>query len=247
MAVVGACSPGLSALVSGFSAIESRGTMSVTTGRAGQGDHPSFFLTFDGAPNPPGTDAVLSSLDRHGVRATFFLEGHRLVDEADCARRIVAAGHELGNHSYSHPNLDELGLDEVVEEIRRTREIIHRETGVLTDQFRPPWGRLAPEMSDAILAGGHDVVLWNRSVRDWEGPDAASIAGRLLDGLGDGAIVVLHDRIAENPDVLDLVIPRIQAAGYIFRPTSEAPPSEAVVRRPAQDRHNVISAGRPAR
>jgi len=194
--------------------------------------HSSFYLTFDGGPNPPGTDAVLERLDRHGVLATFFLEGHRLVDQADCARRIIEAGHEIGNHSYSHADLDGRAVDEVVDEICRARDIIHRETGVITDQFRPPWGRLGAESTDAILATGHDVVLWNRSVRDWEGPDAAAIAQRMLDGLGDGAIVVLHDRIVENPDVLDTVIPEIRNAGYEFRFTSGAPESDAIARRP---------------
>lgn len=209
--------------------------MSVTNGEAVQIEDPSFYLTFDGAPNPPGTDAVLRALERHGVRATFFLEGHRLVGEADCARRIVGAGHEIGNHSYSHANLDELGVDEVIDEVLRAREIIHRETGVLTDQFRPPWGRLGPGTTDAILATGHDVVLWNQSVRDWEGPDASAIAKRLLDGLGDGAIVVLHDRVEHNPEVLDLVIPPIKAAGYTFRFTSEAASGEAIHRSSTHD------------
>ncbi len=194
-------------------------------------DRSSFYLTFDGAPNPPGTDALLDSLDRHAVRATFFLEGHRLVEEADCARRILEAGHEIGNHSYTHPNLDDIGIDDVLDEVRRAQEIIHEKTGVVTTQFRPPWGRPQQDVTDAILATDHDVVLWNRSVRDWEGPDAKAIAQRLLDGLGDGAIVVLHDRILENSEVLDLVVPRIRDAGYSFKLTSSAPPSDTVLRR----------------
>ena len=195
-----------------------------------QSDHLSFYLTFDGAPNPPGTDALLSSLENHGVRATFFLEGHRLVDQAECARHILEAGHEIGNHSFSHPDLDDLGIDEVLDEVRRAQDVIHRETGVVTTQFRPPWGRPRPEVTDAILATGHDVVLWNRSVRDWEGPDAAAIAHRVLDGLGDGAIVVLHDRILDNAEVLDRVIPQIREAGYRFELTSAAPASDTVLR-----------------
>jgi peptidoglycan/xylan/chitin deacetylase (PgdA/CDA1 family) len=196
---------------------------------------PTFFLTFDGAPHPPFTDTLLRSLDQHRVRATFFLEGHRLVDAAECARRIVAAGHEIGNHSFSHPNLDELGDDEVVGEVLRAREIIERETGVVTDQFRPPWGRLRPETTEAIFATGHDIVLWNTSVRDWEGPDASAIAARILDGLGDGTIVALHDRVGHNPDVLDLIVPRIRAEGCRFGVASEAPPGDAVVRREHHD------------
>ncbi len=196
---------------------------------------PSFFLTFDGAPNPPGTDALLDRLGRYGVKSTFFIEGHRMENEPECARRIVAAGHELGNHTFTHRNIDELSLREVVDEISRTQEIIHNETGIITDQFRPPWGRVTPETTEAILASGHDLVLWNRSVRDWEGPDAGAIADRLLEGVGDGSIVVLHDRVEDNPEVLDRVIPQILEAGYMLRPVSEAPESESIVRRASND------------
>ena len=101
-----------------------------------------FHLTFDGGPNPPGTDRLLDQLDRHGATATFFLEGHRLETDAECARRIVHAGHEIGNHSYSHSGMDRLDRRAVVLEVTRARAIIERETGVTTTQFRPPWGRL---------------------------------------------------------------------------------------------------------
>ncbi|HEC09630.1 MAG TPA: polysaccharide deacetylase family protein [Acidimicrobiales bacterium] len=195
-------------------------------------DSPSFHLTFDGAPHCPHTDALLDVLAAHGVTATFFLEGHRLEDQAECARRIVTAGHEIANHSYTHPMMDELDPEEVVGEVRRAQEVIHHETGVRTRQFRPPWGRLSDEAVRAVHATGHDVILWNVSIRDWEGPDAASVANRILRGLADGCIVALHDRVEWNPEVLELVIPRIEAAGYSFRPVSEARDGDAVLRRP---------------
>ena len=190
----------------------------------------SFFLTFDGGPNPPGTDNVLRTLDRHAVTATFFLEGWRLEDGAGCAQRIVDAGHEIGNHSYSHSNLDELPPEECLNEVRDAAAIIHATIGVYTRLFRPPWGRLDQATTDAILDAGHDIALWNCSVRDWEGPDADAVATRLLASAHDEGIVALHDRVTWNPAVLDRVIPVMRDSGYEFRPMSEAPDSPAMVR-----------------
>ncbi len=204
---------------------------------------PSFHLTFDGAPHSPHTERILDVLDDHGVTATFFLEGHRLVGQAsqtNCAQMIVDAGHEIANHSYSHPMMDEMNPEAVVEEVCRAREIIEQETGVRTRQFRPPWGRLTEDAVAAVHATDHDVVLWNLSIRDWEGPDAASVANRILGGLTDGCIIALHDRVEFNPQVLRIVIPRIEAAGYTFRPISAAEEGPAVLRCP---RREAITAG----
>jgi len=198
-----------------------------------------FFLTFDGAPNPPGTDAVLAALERHGITATFFMEGWRLETEADCARRVVDAGHVIGNHSYSHSNFDELTPEVALQEVTQADDLIRSAVGVASCFFRPPWGRLAPDVTDAVLGAGFDIILWSVSVRDWEGPDAAGVSDRLLSGAHPGGIVALHDRVEWNPDVLDIVVPAMRADGYDFVPISEAPPGEFVLRatgpRPATE------------
>ena len=193
-----------------------------------------FFLTFDGGPNPPGSDAVLAALDRHEITATFFLEGWRLEDEADCAQRIVDAGHEIGNHSFSHSNFDELTPELALHEIVQADEMIRSNLGISSRVFRPPWGRLTPDVSGAILDAGFDIILWSVSVRDWEGPDAEGVAGRLLGGAHDGGIVALHDRVEWNPDVLDRIVPALRADGYDFFPISEAPAGDSVLRAPGR-------------
>ncbi len=191
-------------------------------------------------PLPPGTDDVLTALARHDVTATFFMEGWRLEGEAECARRVVDAGHLIGNHSYSHSNFDELTPDVALDEVRQADEIITAATGVASALFRPPWGRLDPEVTAAVLDAGYDIVLWNCSIRDWEGPDAGAVASRILDTARDGAIVALHDRVTWNPDVLDRVIPHLRGQGYDFRPVSEAPENETVMRAHRPPRRETV-------
>ena len=182
-----------------------------------------FYLTFDGAPNPPGTDDLLHTLARHQVPACFFMEGRRLEKEADCARRVLAAGHDVGNHSYTHPRFDEISLEACLEEVERTDAIMAAKLDVRPALFRPPWGKLTPPVEQALLERNYTIVLWSYSIRDWEGPDAEAIAGRLLEQARDGAIVVFHDRVRWNPAALDIVIPELRQRGYAFGRVSEIP------------------------
>ena len=80
----------------------------------------TFYLSFDGSPHPPATDRLLNALERYNIKATFFMEGRRLEKEADCARRVLAAGHDVGNHSYNHPEFDKIPIAECIKEVELT-------------------------------------------------------------------------------------------------------------------------------
>jgi peptidoglycan/xylan/chitin deacetylase (PgdA/CDA1 family) len=181
----------------------------------------SFYLSFDGSPNPPATDRLLSALDFYQVPATFFMEGKRLENEADCARRVQAAGHDIGNHSYHHPEFDKIPIDECIREVALTQAIIEKELGFLPTLLRPPAGLLTKDVETAFLARGFDIVLWSYSVRDWEGPDAKSVVGRILTQAIPGAIIALHDRTEWLIDILDIIIPVLSSEGYEFRKISQ--------------------------
>ncbi len=175
-----------------------------------------FFLTFDGAPNPPGTLRILDVLKRHNVKAGFFMEGRRLEDEGGCACRVLDGGHDVGNHSYSHPNFDEISLEAVVKEVEKTGDIIHKILGIRTDLIRPPAGRVTPDVHSLLTEMDYRVVLWSYSIKDWEGPDAVSLAERVIGGIHDQAIVVFHDRVPWVPETLERIIPEIKDMGYRF-------------------------------
>ncbi len=181
----------------------------------------NFFLSFDGAPNPPSTDNLLEALKRHDVLATFFMEGKRLEVEAACARRVLAAGHDIGNHAYTHPEFDKIPIQECIREVKMTQEIIHKELGFYPTMLRPPGGSLTDEVERTFLRMGFDIILWSYSVRDWEGPDAQAVSRRILSQAIPGGIIACHDRVEWLTETLDLVIPALRQDGYIFRRLSE--------------------------
>lgn len=176
-----------------------------------------FYLSFDGSPNPPATDRLLNALDFYKVKAAFFMEGRRLENNADCARRVQAAGHVIGNHSYNHPEFDKIPIDECIREVELTQAIIKKELGFYPTFLRPPSGFLTKEVKTTFLEKGFDIVLWSYSVRDWEGPDAKSVADRILTQAIPGAIIALHDRTEWLIEILDMIIPALSAQGYVFR------------------------------
>lgn len=186
-------------------------------------ENKAFYLSFDGSPNPPATDRLLNCLSNFGVQATFFMEGRRLETEADCARRVQAAGHDIGNHSYNHPEFDKIPIQECIQEVAFTQEIIHKELGFFPTLLRPPAGLLTKEVKDTFLALGFDIVLWSYSVRDWEGPDAKSVAHRILSQAVPGAIIALHDKTEWLIEILEIIIPKLTLVGYNFRKISQIP------------------------
>jgi peptidoglycan/xylan/chitin deacetylase (PgdA/CDA1 family) len=181
----------------------------------------TFYLSFDGSPNPPATDRLLNCLSNYGIPATFFMEGRRLETEAECARRVRVAGHDIGNHSYNHPEFDRIPIQECIREVALTQAIIQKELGFFPTLLRPPAGLLTKEVEDTFLALGFDIVLWSYSVRDWEGPDAKSVSQRILSQAVPGAIIALHDRTEWLIEILEIIIPQLKSDGFQFRKISE--------------------------
>ncbi len=178
-----------------------------------------FYLTFDGAVNPPNTMRILDILKEYGVKATFFVEGHRISGHEDTLKRILSEGHHIGNHSFHHPDFSEISPEECMDEILSTDEALKEACGLHTALMRPPCGVLPEDRKKMIRDAGYIVSLWSISVKDWLGPDAPSIAGRVIELSRDEEVVaVLHDHVDWNPDVLPLIIPALKEKGYRFEP-----------------------------
>ncbi len=176
-----------------------------------------FFLTFDGAPHPPNTNKLLDVLSKYNVKATFFIEGHRMEKEWPCAKRIIDEGHAIGNHSYNHPDFKTLSLQQCIEEVESADDIIQKKLGIKTPLLRPPNGSISPEAAKYFEDKGYKIMLWSYSVKDWTSREASETAERILDGLKeDEAIIVLHDHVELNPQVLEIVLPVIKERGYEF-------------------------------
>lgn len=157
------------------------------------GRRQSIALTFDDGPNPAVTPRLLQLLEEHKVRATFFLIGRHVRHCPELARDIVARGHQLGNHSDTHPNLIWRTPQRIREQLLRCHEAILQVTGQQAVWFRPPYGYRGPHLDSIVRAlGFRGVVMWSQMPRDWKPQRLPKMLSRMA-RIGGGDIVVLHD------------------------------------------------------
>jgi peptidoglycan/xylan/chitin deacetylase (PgdA/CDA1 family) len=156
-------------------------------------------LTFDDGPNPAWTPRLLDILAGHDVRATFFVVGKFAEVEPALVRRIAAAGHLIGNHSWSHPNLALTAGAKIHEELKRTSATLEQIIGQPIRFFRPPFGARRPKVFQVARSLGLEPVLWNAMTNDWKEPSPDRIAASLserVDSLTQreqAVNIVLHD------------------------------------------------------
>jgi peptidoglycan/xylan/chitin deacetylase (PgdA/CDA1 family) len=153
-----------------------------------------YALTFDDGPHAEGTPAVLEILDRERVPATFFLVGEQVLRNPGLAREIAAAGHDIALHCHRHRNLLRLTPWQTRDDILRAQHTIATETGASPRLYRPPYGVLNAAALHLARGQGWRTLLWSHWGRDWEArASAESIAARVTDGAGAGAVLLLHD------------------------------------------------------
>jgi len=156
-------------------------------------------LTFDDGPNPAWTPRLLELLYEHKVHATFFLVGRFAEAEPELVHKIVAAGHVIGNHSWSHPNLARTPAAKVREELRSTNDTLQQLAGKPVRLFRPPFGARRPVVLRIARELGLAPVTWNAMTNDWSEPTAGRIAAALGTKIdhnqhrGFASNIVLHD------------------------------------------------------
>lgn len=162
-------------------------------------------LTFDDGPNPAFTPQLLDILARHDVRATFFMVGSYAQAQPALIRQMIAAGHEIGNHSWNHINLAFASARSINEQLSRTSQTLEQITGAPIRYFRPPFGARRPEVLRAARRLGMVPVLWNAMTSDWVNPSSNAIAQRLMRKIdsatrsGHAATIVLHDGSHAEP------------------------------------------------
>ncbi len=178
---------------------------------------PVLALTFDDGPHPELTPKLLDILRQQGVRATFFVLGSNVAKYPEIARRIVAEGHEIANHSYNHPALTKLGAARMNDEVGKTCDIIEQATGRRPLSIRPPYGALNATVEHALLQNyGLNVVLWSVDPLDWKRPGSAEVVRRLVAGARPGAILLAHDIHPGTVEAIPEVIAQLKSQGYTF-------------------------------
>ena len=156
-------------------------------------------LTFDDGPNPAWTPRLLDLLAEHNVRATFFMVGNFAKSETALARRVADAGHLIGNHTWSHPDLSRTASAKVLDELTRTTDVLSEITGKPIRYFRPPFGARRPYVLKLARQLGLIPVTWNAMTTDWREPSADKITQRLIRKIdrnqsrGYATNIVLHD------------------------------------------------------
>ncbi len=178
---------------------------------------PAVALTFDDGPNPPYTQQILAALNQHGARATFFVLGCWAAKHPELIARMVAEGHEVGNHTWSHPDCTRISSSAVAAQLQRWEGLLNPIIGGRARYFRPPYG--AANGSVRTTAGnlGYNIAMWTADTNDWRRPGADAIYSRAVAGARDGAIILMHDGGGAREQTVAAVkriVPTLKKKGY---------------------------------
>ena len=186
-------------------------------------------LTFDDGPDAVKTPAVLESLAKHNVHATFFVIGNRAEKQPQLLKMMAAQGHEIANHSYSHSyaNFKANKIEIFKEEIEKTNSIISLTTGQKPLLFRPPGGYLSDNMVEFVNSEQLTIAYWTwqQDSKDWRtGQSGQAIADHIIKNIQPGQIILLHDGAnngLETARAVDILLTKLTAEGYRFITMSE--------------------------
>ena len=181
-------------------------------------------LTYDDGPNDPYTCRLLEVLERHGVKATFFLIGQFVQQKPGIARAVVNAGHAIGSHTWDHPNFIFCSTSEVRRQLELAQKAIFDATGVKPELFRPPFGGRRPASLRAVRAFGLEPIMWNVTCYDWKARTAEQIVAHAERQIRGGDVILLHDggygRMGADRSrtvaASDTILARYKAEGYEF-------------------------------
>lgn len=172
-------------------------------------------LTFDDGPGPY-TAHLLDILDQYGAKATFFLIGSKVSGQASVVRSIQARGHQLGNHSWSHPELPKLSVDQIAGEIDRTNEAIRQATGVKPSILRPPYGAVNGVVLEQLRLRNMSSILWSVDTRDWADRNSQIVCSRAVAGARPGAVILMHDIHQTSVNAVPCILSSLKQQGYSF-------------------------------
>ncbi len=185
-------------------------------------DGPYIAMTFDDGPNEKLTPELLDILKARHIHATFFVVGQNAERFPQILERAVREGHEIGNHSWSHPAFAKMSESAVRRELQKTDDAIRAATGHSPVLLRPPYGSITAHQKQWIHADfGYDIILWDVDPLDWKRPGPSVVMNRIVKETHPGSIILSHDihpgTIAAMPETLD----RLQAEGFKFVTVSE--------------------------
>ena len=181
-------------------------------------------ITFDDGPHVTQTEEILNILEKYNVPATFFVIGEYAEKYPDIINKQLAAGHELGNHTFSHISINCDNLKAMEDEITKTEKILFENNEYRAKLFRPPEGICNSQIASIAASLDYSVILWNIDTRDWAHTSKEYIVNMVMRNIDPGDIVLFHDGVvgeSHTAEALDEIIPLLKEKGYNFVTVSE--------------------------
>lgn len=178
-------------------------------------------LSFDAAWGNEQTDTLLDILDKYEVKCTFFLVGDWVDKYPDDVKKIAEKGHDIGNHSDTHPYMTKLSTSDMTGQIQSCNEKIKKITGTAPTLFRAPYGDYNNEVVRSVNGCNMYCVQWDVDSLDWKDPTPEQITKNVTSKLKNGSIILMHNGATNTPEALPMVIEGIKAAGYEIVPISQ--------------------------
>lgn len=183
---------------------------------------PYIAITFDDGPHPKNTPRLLDMLRERNIKATFYVIGRNVDLYPNVLRRTVSEGHEVGNHTFSHPVLSKLSDSAVRQELTKCRDAVARAAGVKPRTMRPPYGALLQRQREWIHAElDYPTIMWSVDPLDWKRPGPSVVASRILKATTPGAIVLAHDLHSSTVDAMPATLDGLLNKGFKFVTVSQ--------------------------
>lgn len=190
----------------------------------GPGDKKAVALTFDDGPDDKYTPQIMNILDSQHIKGTFFLVGSLIEKHPGVVENLVAGGHQVAGHGWSHSNLKNLNRDQILSELDQTASSFRNVLAMEPLMFRPPYGGLSPVVMKEIAALGYTSIMWNSDSLDWYSRSADSILASTLADTKRGSIILMHSagvNLDATLKALPEIIYTLKSQGYTFLTVSE--------------------------
>jgi peptidoglycan-N-acetylglucosamine deacetylase len=183
---------------------------------------PYIAMTFDDGPSATLTPKLLDLLAARHIKATFFVIGENVAEHPEIVARAAREGHEIGNHSWSHPNFAKMSQESVRSQLQRTDDAIKNATGKRPTLMRPPYGSITDREKHLIHDEfGYQIILWDVDPYDWKRPGPAVVRNRILKETQPGSIVLSHDIHPGTIEAMPSTLDALEAKGFKFVTVSE--------------------------
>lgn len=189
-----------------------------TSGRILDPNRPMVALTFDDGPQTAVGNQIMDVAAKYDAKVTFYMTADRVPSRAAEVQRMVAEGHEVGNHTLNHVILTKVSAAEVVKQVEKGNDVIEQYSGVRPATMRLPGGG----KNATVIANIHQpIILWNIDTLDWKTKNTASTVSSVLNNVKDGDIVLMHELYSATGNAVDIIIPELAARGFQMVTVSE--------------------------